>query len=87
MYKQTINRLSKLLAVNAPIILIRDFDYARTDFILNKVKGVYELVEWNPSGGDSFFLSKESKERGRGASLSAVLQLTFDDYSPQERAM
>ena len=74
MYKQTINRLSKLLAVNAPIILIRDFDYARTDFILNKAKGGYELVEWNPSGGDSFFLSKASKTPNVEPSLSAFLK-------------
>lgn len=74
MYKNTINRLSKLLAVNAPIIVIRDFDYARTDYILDKAKGVYELVEWNPSGGYSRFSTKESEEQGKEPSLSIFLK-------------
>lgn len=74
MYEITISRLSKLLGANAPVILIRDFDYARTDCILDKAKGEYELIEWNPSGGHSRFYTKESKENGGDPSLAAFLK-------------
>lgn len=59
--KKLIDDFRKLLDVNAPIIFIHDFDFARVDDFISKALGDARIIEWNPATGTTNFHNKEAK--------------------------
>ncbi|MGN0835053.1 MAG: AAA family ATPase [Candidatus Spyradosoma sp.] len=58
--------LSKMVDVNSPIIYIQDYDFVRTDELIDSVKlnERTRIFEWNPATGETRFASgKESPKK------------------------
>ena len=63
----------RLININIPIIVFKEYDFVRVDSLISSVLGPYEIEEWNPSVGLVSFENKEIKGFG-GLSLEDYLQ-------------
>lgn len=57
--------LEKLIDVNSPIIYIHDYDFIRTDILIDSVKlnNKTKIKEWNPATGSTQYASKEESPK------------------------
>lgn len=63
----------KMIDVNAPIIYIQDYDFARVDELIAKVAGNQKVFEWNPVTGVTDFKTKVCKGYGEKQDLAGFL--------------
>ncbi len=66
MATKTKDKLLKLIDANIPIIYIQDYDFVRTDCLIDSVKvdENTKIFEWNPAyGSTQFSLKKDSPEK------------------------
>lgn len=76
--------LERLININTPIIIIKDYDYVRVDALIRDVVGRYCVREWNPSAGVVDFETKEAgaAEEELGDFLKEIAN---DPFYSQER--
>lgn len=60
MNQRILSSFQKMIDVNAPIIYINDYDFARVDELISIVVGSKDVIEWNPVTGSTDFVSKVS---------------------------
>lgn len=60
MNKKILSSFQKMIDVNAPIIYINDYDFARVDELISRVIGNRNVIEWNPATGSTNFQNKSS---------------------------
>lgn len=62
---RTQDTLEKLIDVNSPIIYIHDYDFIRTDILIDSVKlnDKTKIKEWNPATGITQYASKEKSPK------------------------
>ena len=80
--------LEKLIDVNSPIIYIHDYDFIRTDILIDSVKlnDKTKIKEWNPATGSTQYASKEksSKKFFRKIAAGGGNAVSLEDFLRKE---
>ncbi len=75
----------KLLDVNAPIIFINDYDFARVDELIALALGDSTIIEWNPATFCTDFKNKSAKGFGDEDLESFLLEKYKDECFKSDR--